>query len=133
MPVIFSLLVIALMVFALIDIIRRDDAQVKHMPKMVWLILVILLPLVGSVLWFTLGREYDGAGVSIPRMPQRQDRAPRSAPPAQAYTAPTDNRTTEQQIADLDREIEEWELRQKIAQRRRETESGSGANASDVE
>ena len=38
-----SLLVLALMVFALVDIIRRDDSQVRYMPKFAWLLLVILL------------------------------------------------------------------------------------------
>ena len=37
-------------------------------------------------------------------------------PPAEKI----DTRTTEQQIADLDREIEEWRLREEIARRKRE-------------
>lgn len=118
MPII-TLLVIALMVFALVDIIRRDDAQVRFMPKFVWLLLVILLPFLGSALWFVLGREYPEGSLQMPR-PQRNDRsaAPTTTPMAPA--APIDTRTTEQQIADLDREIEEWRLRQEIEKRRRE-------------
>ena len=40
---------------------------------------------------------------------------------------PTDTRTTEQQIADLDREIEEWRLRQEIEKRRRDGEAPTGS------
>lgn len=120
MPFIFSLLVIALMIGALIDIITRDDSQVKYLPKMVWIILVVLLPLIGSILWFALGREYGEGGIAIGRMPQRQAQAPRSAPVMPQYTAPSDVRSTEQQIEDLDREIEEWRLRQEIEKRRQE-------------
>ncbi|MHC9043905.1 PLDc N-terminal domain-containing protein [Microbacterium saperdae] len=116
MSFLLSILVIALMIGALIDIITRDDSQVKFLPKMVWIIIVILLPLIGSLLWFGLGREYGSEGIAIPRM----RRAPRSAPadvrPAPA--PPRDTRTTEQQIADLDREIEEWRLRQEIERRK---------------
>ena len=116
-----SILIIALMIFALIDVITRDDSQVKFLPKMVWVIIVILLPLIGSALWFGLGREYAGGGISLPRMPQR---AARRATPqtsaAQTWMPPAETRTTEQQIADLDREIEEWELRQQIEARKRE-------------
>jgi hypothetical protein len=120
MPFIFMLLTIALMIGALIDIITRDDSRVRFLPKMVWLIIVILLPLIGSILWFVLGREYDSQGVSMPRMPRRQRASrPPSGPPV-APPAPVDTRTTEQQIADLDREIEEWRLREEIEKRRQE-------------
>lgn len=130
MPFLFSLLVIALMIGALIDIITRDSALVKHLPKMVWIIIVILLPLVGSILWFAIGREYGESGIPIPRM-QRAQRAQRPSAPTDVRPAPpADTRTTEQQIADLDREIEEWRLREELEKRRREggeTSAGSGA------
>lgn len=116
-----SLLVIALMIGALIDIITRDDSQVKHLPKMVWIIIVILLPLIGSVLWFALGREYSGGGIAIPRMPRRETRPTNTATTdAPRWVPPAESRTTEQQIADLDREIEEWRLREEIETRKRE-------------
>lgn len=111
-----SILILALMIGALIDAITRDQSQVKHLPKMVWILLIVLLPLIGSILWFTIGREYGGGGVSLPRMPRREART--QAPTASRYAPPADARTTEQQIADLDREIEEWRLREEIAKRR---------------
>lgn len=119
MPYVLSLLTIVLMIFALITVITSRDDQVKFLPKMAWIIIVILLPLIGSVLWFTIGREYDGGGISLPR------RQPRQAPRAQTQTwapptEPIDTRTTEQQIADLDREIEEWRLREEIERRKQE-------------
>ena len=119
MPFLFTLITLALMVFAIVDIIRRDDSQVKHMPKFVWLLLVILLPLLGSVLWFAIGREYPENGIRL-GSPQMQ-RPTRTAPaPPPAPVTPVDTRTTEQQIADLDREIEEWRLREELEKRRRE-------------
>jgi hypothetical protein len=128
MPFLFSMLVIALMIGALIDLITRDDSQVKHLPKMVWIIIVILLPLIGSLLWFGLGREYGEGGVPIPRM----RRAERPTTPTDVYQAPptrSDTRTTEQQIADLDREIEEWRLREEVEKRRRDRGEATGDGA----
>ncbi|GAB3600571.1 PLDc N-terminal domain-containing protein [Microbacterium tumbae] len=120
MPFVFSLLVIALMIGALIDIITRDSSQVRFLPKMAWIILVILLPLIGSILWFVLGREYGDAGISMPRVP-RPNRAAHPAPRDRVQPAPpVDTRTTEQQIADLDREIEEWRLRAEIEKRKQQ-------------
>nr|WP_300266236.1 PLD nuclease N-terminal domain-containing protein [Microbacterium sp.] len=108
------------------DIIMRDDSAVKYLPKMVWLILVILLPFIGSLLWFGIGREYGDGGVSLPRMPRRTPRATPQAPP-QTWTASTDTRSTEEQIADLDREIEEWRLRQEIAKRKQNRGSATSS------
>ncbi|GAA5150105.1 hypothetical protein GCM10025768_14370 [Microbacterium pseudoresistens] len=126
MGVVFSVLVLALMIGALIDIITRTDDQVKHLPKVLWIILVVIVPLVGGVLWFVIGREYGDSGVSMPRM--RRERTTPSATPA-APTAPVDTRSTEQQIADLDREIEEWRLRAEIEKRKRENgEAGEAAD-----
>lgn len=50
--------IFALVLAALIDIIVRQDGQVKHLPKLVWVLLVITLPLIGSIIWFAVGREY---------------------------------------------------------------------------
>ncbi|MFT4258571.1 PLD nuclease N-terminal domain-containing protein [Microbacterium sp.] len=116
MAFLFSLLVIALMIGALIDIITRDDSAVRFLPKMAWIIIVILLPFIGSVLWFGIGREYFGDGVRMPR-PQRREHA-QHPPPPPAPSRPVDTRTTEQQIEDLDREIEEWRLRAEIEKRK---------------
>lgn len=127
MPFLFSLLVIALMVGALVDIIRRDDSQVRFLPKMAWIIIVILLPLIGSILWFAIGREYSEAGLRIPRM--RPAARPTAPKPDLRPTTPVDTRSTEQQIADLDREIEEWRLRQEIEKRRRQ----DGDSSTDAE
>jgi hypothetical protein len=118
MPFLFSLIVIAVMIGALVDIIKRDDSQVKFLPKMAWIIIVILLPLIGSLLWFALGREYSEAGLRIPKMQRSASRSQQPAP--RSSTPPADVRSTEQQIADLDREIEEWRLREEIEKRKRE-------------
>lgn len=112
-----SLLILAAMIIALIDIITRDQSQMKHLPKFAWVLLVIFLPLIGTVLWFALGREYSGAGFRLPRAS-----ASRSNPAPSAGVVPRDSgfRTTEHQLADLDREIEEERLRAEIARRRQQ-------------
>ncbi|MEV8023621.1 PLD nuclease N-terminal domain-containing protein [Microbacterium sp. NPDC080220] len=113
MPYLVSLVVLAGMIFALVDIITRDQSLVKHMPKTVWLFVVILLPFLGTVLWFAIGREYPRREVSRP--PQFAPWASEPAP-VRAHEA----RSTEQQLADLEREIEEERLRAELARRRRE-------------
>ncbi|PRB16500.1 PLD nuclease N-terminal domain-containing protein [Microbacterium sp. MYb62] len=123
MSFLFSLLVIALMIGALVDIFTRDSSLVKYLPKLAWIVIVILLPLVGALLWFALGREYGESGIQIPRM----RRAERPTAPTDVRPAPpVDTRTTEQQIADLDREIEEWRRREEIEKRRHDGDASTG-------
>lgn len=114
-----SILLLALVILTLIDVITRDESQVRHMPRFVWLLLVVLLPLIGSILWFTIGREYPEGGVRLARERPSSRRAVSPATP-RAPVRPADTRTTEEQLADLEREMEEWRLREEIAKRRQE-------------
>ncbi|GGH42288.1 PLD nuclease N-terminal domain-containing protein [Microbacterium album] len=123
MYIVLSLLTFAFSVVTLIDIITRQDGQVKHLPKFLWLMIAIIIPLLGGILWWAVGREY----------PERPVRAAR---PTGAWEAPVrivdarpDRRSTEQQLLDLEREIEEERLRAEIARRKREREQGAGEPA----
>ncbi|MGF3056767.1 PLD nuclease N-terminal domain-containing protein [Microbacterium sp. YY-01] len=124
MPVVISVLTLVLMIVALIDVITRDDSQIRYLPKFVWILLVIILPFAGSLIWFLVGREWNGEGIRMPQLrPQTRGAAPHTPRPSQAPAAPmhpADTRSTEQQIADLDREIEEWRLRAELEKRKRE-------------
>ncbi|MBM7460082.1 PLD nuclease N-terminal domain-containing protein [Rhodococcus coprophilus] len=59
----FGLIVMIVWVACLVDVIRADEHEVRNLPKPLWLMVVILLPLVGSVLWLLVGRP-DGVGWS---------------------------------------------------------------------
>lgn len=115
-----SLIVLGVMIFALVDIIRRDDSEVKHLPKVMWVVIVILLPIIGTVLWFALGRVYPEGG---PRMPRPSARTTSAPAPVRREERTTEQRTTEQQLADLEREIEEDRLRRELDRRRRDERS----------
>ncbi|MEE2032454.1 PLDc N-terminal domain-containing protein [Rhodococcus chondri] len=62
----FGLIVLIVWVGCLIDVISTEEHQVRNLPKTLWLVVVILLPLVGSVLWLLVGRPHRGA-LSRPR------------------------------------------------------------------
>jgi hypothetical protein len=120
MHLLLPLLVLALMITALIDAITRDSGQVKHLPKFAWVMFIVFLPLIGSILWFTLGREWD----TSPREAVSFGDPRRWAKDAPAPAAPTrDPRSTEQQIADLEREIE----LHRLIQERRAQQAGEDA------
>jgi hypothetical protein len=45
-----------LWIYCIYDVITTDDAIVRHLPKLVWLLIVVLIPDIGSILWLGLGR-----------------------------------------------------------------------------
>jgi hypothetical protein len=64
---VFGILTFALVLIALIDIITRDESLVRHLPKLTWVILVIFLPVIGSIVWFAVGHDWgEPRGEAIP-------------------------------------------------------------------
>lgn len=53
MPFVLSL---ALTVYCLIDAIQTDEAAVRNLPKIAWILLIVLFPIVGPVAWLIAGR-----------------------------------------------------------------------------
>lgn len=48
---------LALTLYALIDCIRTDDAAIKGLPKILWVLIIILLWVVGPLAWIFAGRD----------------------------------------------------------------------------
>ncbi len=51
------LLPLAVWVWAFIDCLTTPEEEVKHLPKVVWVIIVLLFPLVGSIAWLVAGKQ----------------------------------------------------------------------------
>ena len=113
------LLILVLMIAALVDAITRRDDQVKHLPKFAWVLFIVFLPLIGSVLWFTLGRDWDSSPrESLSFGDPRRWSKDAATPTRSDLPRPRDERTTAQQLADLEREIEIAELEEQLRRRR---------------
>lgn len=56
------LLGIALYIYFVIDVIRTPRGQTRTLPKFVWLLVVILIPLLGGLIWLALGRVWPAPG-----------------------------------------------------------------------
>jgi hypothetical protein len=65
MSVILSFVYVAILVFALVDIITTDNWRIRYLPKIGWVLLVIFLPLIGSLLWLFLGKERSGSEPAV--------------------------------------------------------------------
>ena len=118
--VVISGLTLALFIAALIDLITIDRARVRYLDKFFWIVIVILIPGIGSILWFAIGREYVARASTSSFGDPRRWQAPSGT--AVSETGPATN--TEAELAALEREIAadrirslETELREKRRQK----------------
>jgi len=105
--VILPLVLTAIMVFSIVDIATIDRDRVRHLPKAVWIILVIFTSILGSILWFAIGRERRGQGGS-PARPSARPR-PRGPEDDPGFLDNIEqrrvNREQEERIRDLERQL----------------------------
>ena len=103
-------LLVGFWIWALFDCISTESAMIRNLPKGVWLILVLLLPDIGSLAWLLLGRPENAhwrpgsTDYSAPRRPIALEDHPRySATPS----------VTDRRSAELDRRLDRWEAEQR--------------------
>lgn len=53
---------VAVAIFAVVDAAFADPRRVRALPKPVWIIAILVLPVVGWLLWFLVGRPRRGNG-----------------------------------------------------------------------
>jgi hypothetical protein len=90
---------VVLAVYALIDSVQTDRARVRGFKRPVWWAVIVVLPVVGPVLWLTLGKI----------RPRRHPDRPVPPPPV----APDDDPEFLRQLRNLDAEheqmLKDWE------------------------
>ncbi|OXM57490.1 hypothetical protein CFP71_07835 [Amycolatopsis thailandensis] len=57
----FGVLTLGLWIFCIVDVITTDEGSCRNMPKTMWLLLVLIVPLVGSIVWLVAGRPQHAA------------------------------------------------------------------------
>ncbi|MGO4458349.1 PLD nuclease N-terminal domain-containing protein [Streptomyces sp. M-16] len=71
------LLIIALTIYTFIDCLNTPEEEVKHLPKVVWVIIILIFSIVGPVVWLFAGKR---AGVGGGRPGRTQWVAPDDNP-----------------------------------------------------
>ena len=62
---VLALVEIVLLVYCVLNIITTPEGEVRNLPKLLWLLLVVVLPLVGGIAWLIAGRP-QGPARSVP-------------------------------------------------------------------
>ncbi|MFG2045870.1 PLDc N-terminal domain-containing protein [Micromonospora sp. NPDC048935] len=55
--VLLFLVQIVLAVCALISCLSAEEGQIRALPRIAWVLIILFFPLVGSIAWFVAGRE----------------------------------------------------------------------------
>ena len=107
-----GLITLVLWIYCLVDVVTCPEDAVRNLPKVLWLLVVLLLPTIGSILWLVIGRPL---GEPIIRGIQRgREFTEYERPARQAPLNPDDD-------ADFLRKIRERaEEQRREAQRQRE-------------
>lgn len=101
-----GVLLLALWAYCIFDVISTDEALMRNMPKILWLVVVIVLPTVGSVAWLLLGRP-EGAGLRPGDTSPYRPPKPRAIPPAPR--APDDDPIFLARLDDETKRLKAWE------------------------
>jgi hypothetical protein len=121
MPFLILVVFSVIWLYALVESISSDETLIRNLPKMAWVILIVLAPPVGSIAWFIAGRPLGDRSPIV-----RDDPAPAKQIPApRRPLGPEDSPQFATHIEER-RRLQRWE--QELARReeelRRREESG---------
>jgi Phospholipase_D-nuclease N-terminal len=126
----FFLLDLAVLVVALIDCLSVDEGGIRALPRVYWVLLILLFSPIGGIAWFVAGRPttvvpkprtwHPGSG--FPEAQRPRDLAPDDDPEFLRRLA-----KTHREDEDLMRRWEEDLRRREEDLRRKETGDGNGA------
>jgi hypothetical protein len=130
MQAVFSILLVAFMIFALVDVITRDSSRIRYLGKLGWVIVIVLLPLIGSALYFVIGRERDERAETLsfgdPARAEARRYDPSRTSRASAEFTADDERAIEEEIAFHEKQAEIRRLEADIKAKREGRSEANG-------
>jgi hypothetical protein len=113
--VLMFLVPLALVIFAFIDCLNTPEDEVKHLPKIAWVFIILLFWIVGPIVWLVAGKNRQlAAGGGTPSEWHRGHRA--------QYVAPDDNPEFLKSLAQENKKEEQLLKNWEADLRRREEE-----------
>ncbi|MBK8468767.1 MAG: PLDc_N domain-containing protein [Actinomycetales bacterium] len=113
---------IALLIYCLVDAIQSDDGSIRRLPKLWWLVIIVLVPIVGPIAWLMAGRPTQRTRA---RRSTRGNGVGRNRPPR--IIAPEDDpdfiAKLHRSDPEKERLLEQWEA----DRQRREEQASAGA------
>jgi hypothetical protein len=70
---------IVLAIYAIVDCLQTPDDQLRGLPRFGWIVLILLFPLIGSIVWLFAGRPKAGTArrrIGWPTVPGAPEQRP---------------------------------------------------------
>jgi hypothetical protein len=78
--VLLFLVTLGITIYAVIDAIQTEDTRVQHLPKLVWIVLILLFSPPAAIAWYFIGRQRGAMGTrrgpNYPAAPRGPDDDP---------------------------------------------------------
>lgn len=84
---------VAFTLYSLVDVAMTDSSRARGVPKAVWVVITVVLPVIGGILWLTVGK---GSG---------QQEAPVVAPDDDPRFGDMSQEAMDRRIADLEEQL----------------------------
>jgi len=55
--VVLVLVTLGITIYSVIDAIQTDETRVQYLPKLVWIVLILLFTPIGGIAWLVTGRQ----------------------------------------------------------------------------
>jgi len=130
--VVVAVIAVAFVIYSLVDCAMADRSNIRGPRKSVWLLLIIILPVIGAVLWFLIGRPRGANNVRSIR-PSAPDDDPEFLGRLQREASQEERiRRLEQELADLDSDSDDDPGRKDRRDGEDGTDTAGGASRRDV-
>jgi hypothetical protein len=110
----FYAIPIVLAIFAIVDCLQTPDEEVRGLPRIAWLVIILFVPYFGPAAWLIAGRAASGTGgprLAWPTGPRTSQPDPQR--PTRRVVAPDDDPEFLSQLgrsnSEQDALLEEWE------------------------
>lgn len=113
--VLMFLVPLALVIFAFIDCLNTPEDEVKHLPKIAWVFIILLFWVVGPIVWLAAGKNRQLAATGHTSSEWHRGRQAR-------YVAPDDNPEFLKSLAEENKKDEQLLKNWEADLRRREEE-----------
>lgn len=60
--VVLGVVVVAFTVYSVIDLLLTDKSRVRALPRALWFIVILIVPIIGAVLWHIVGKDRSTRG-----------------------------------------------------------------------
>jgi Phospholipase_D-nuclease N-terminal len=126
----FAFAILALWIYCILDVIATNESVIRNLPKVVWLLVVIFVPTIGSIAWLLLGRpERTGfaPGDATYRAEPRGTRPDRFKRRPLATMAPDDDPRYLAELDERTKRLRMWEI--ELKRREEELRNREGDDA----